>query len=177
LKYERLDQANYLLGQQYYLPDNSRYGKDVVASFLMFRCHLGSLENRNKRLELRRLSLHADLLKERCGGTGIDFRYLLQADFIAFMRAEIEAKSGRRAWWPETLGYLGDFNHPFEIFARSISKTYFDKAKILLCIESASDLFTILNGYQDGSRKLPSWGFDSFNPAVLLGYERLATLP
>ena len=146
-----------------------------MVSFTVFREYMQSLEYRNKRLTLRRLSLRADLLKERCAGTGIDFRHLQQADFVAFMRAEIEAKDRYNSWWPETLLYLGDFNRPFEIFARSVSKTYFNKAKVLLAIETPKDLEPLLKSYNEGTRKLPSWHFERFNPKSLLGYENLAT--
>lgn len=175
LKHDRLDQAKYLLEQQYYLPGNSDYGRDVMISFVVFRDHMASLRHRNERLGLRRLSLRADLLKERTNGTGIDFRYLMQADFVAFMRAEIVEKNERKRWWPETLVWLGHFNSPFEIFARSVSNAYFNRAKVLLAIENPNDLEPLLNSYRDGSRKLPRWEFDSFDPAALLGYEKLAT--
>ena len=144
LKYGRIEQANYLLQQQYYLPVNSDYGRDVMVSFIVFREYMHSLEHRNKRLGLRRLSLRADLLKERCAGTGIDFRYLLQADFVAFMRAEVEAPDNNKHWWPETLLYLDHPNSPFEIFARSVSKVYFNKSKVLLSIETPKDLEPLL---------------------------------
>jgi hypothetical protein len=175
LKYDRLDQANLLIQQHYYVPKNSEDGRNVMFSFTIFREYMSSLEYRKKRLGLRRLSVRADLLKDRCAGTGIDFRYLLQADFVAFMRAEIEAKDRYDRWWPETLLYLGHFNSPFEIFARSVSKNYFDKAKVLLAIETPKDLEPLLKSYNDGTRKLPNWDFESFNPASLLGYENLAT--
>ena len=177
LKHDRIEQANYLLQQQYYLPGNSDYGRDVMVSFIVFRVHMRSFEHRKKRLGLRRLSLRADMLKERCAGTGIDFRYLLQADFVAFMRAEVEAQDDYNRWWPETLIYLGHFNSPFEIFARSVSKSYFNKSKLLLSIEAPKDLEPLLKSYQDGSRKLPSWESNRFSPASLLGYEHLATRP
>ena len=177
LKHDRIEQANYLLQQQYYLPGNSDYGRDVMVSFIVFREYMRSLEHRNKRLGLRRLSLRADLLKERCASTGIDFRHLLQADFVAFIRAEVEAQGGYNRWWPETLVYLGHFNGSLELFARSASKTYFNKSKLLLAIEAPRDLEPILKSYQDGSRILPKWEFQGFSPATLLGYEHLATRP
>jgi len=177
LKHDRIEQANYLLQQQYYLPGNSEYGRDAMVSFTVFREYMRSFDHRNQRLDLRRLSLRADLLKTRCTGIGIDFRYLLQADFVAFMRAEVEAKDTHNRWWPETLVCLGHFNSPFEIFARSVSKSYFNKSKLLLSIEVPKDLEPLLKSYQDGSRKLPRWQFNGFNPALLLGYEHLATRP
>lgn len=177
LKHDRIEQANYLLQQQYYLPGNSDYGREVMVSFIVFREFMRSLEHRNTRLNLRRLSVRADLLKERCVGVGIDFRYLLQADFVGFMRAEVEVNDDYKRWWPETLLYLGHFNSPFEIFARSVSKAYFNKSKVLLTIEAPNDLESLLNNYRNGTRRLPTWESYRFSPASLLGYEQLATRP
>lgn len=177
LKYDRLDQANYLLQQQYYVSENSDYGRNVMVSFTVFRQYMISLKYRNDRLHLNRYSVRADLLKEQCVGTGIDFRYLLQADFVAFMRSEIEEINEYRRWYPETLIYLGYSDSPFEIFARSVSKTYFDKAKVLLAIEAPKDLEPLLESYDKGDRELPRWGFEKLHPASLLGYKYLATRP
>lgn len=178
IKHERFDQANYLMQQQYYIPGNSEYGRNVMINFVVFRQYMRSLEHRDSRLGLRRLSIRADLLKDRCTGTGIDFRYLLQADFVLFMRAELERlKNELDRWWPEILLYLGNFNGPFEIFARAVSKKYFDRVKVLLGIETPKDVEPLLKSYQDGSRKLPSWEFEQFSPATLLGYQHLASRP
>lgn len=177
LKHERFEQVKYLLEQKYYLPMNADKGRDVMVKFVEVRGYIKSLEHRNQRLNLRRLSIRGDLLKERSKGTGMDFRYLMQTDFVAFMRAEVDAVDDYNRWWPETLLYIGHFNSPFEIFARSVSKTYFNKVKVLLGIEIPKDLELLLKSYKDGTRKLPMWQFEGFNPTALLGYENLATLP
>jgi hypothetical protein len=66
---------------------------------------------------------------------------------------------------------------PFEIFARSISLAYFNKAKILIGINIATDLEPLLALYRDGSRRLPKWGISGVNPAALLNYATLGTEP
>ena len=175
IKHDRLEQAQYLLEQQYYFDGNSNGNRDVMVSYIVFQEYLESLEARNNRLKLQRRSLRSDLLKERCNGTGIEFRDLMQADFVTFMRAEIEAKGDYCRWYPETLLYLGHFNSAFEIFARSKSKGYFNSVKGLLGIDSVEDLKLLLISYQDGSRKRPSWDFQSINPAALVGFEQLET--
>jgi len=78
-----------LLSQRYYVPDNSDYGRSVMVSFTIFSQYMKSLKYRNKRLNLRRLSLRANFLKKRCQTIGIDFRYLMQADFVLFIRADL----------------------------------------------------------------------------------------
>jgi len=101
----------------------------------------------------------------------------MQADFIGFMRAEVEAENDFDRWWPETLLYLGHFGGQFEVFARSSSKSYFEKVKALIAIESPSDLEPLLHSYRDGTRRLPSWEMNSFSPSALIGYENLASRP
>jgi hypothetical protein len=175
LSHDRLDQANHLLQQQYYVPGNAQFGLDVMVTFTVFCNHIRSLEHRNQRLSLQRTSMQADLLKERCAGSGIDFRYLMQADFIAFMRSEVIAVTDNLQWWPETLIYLGHFKNPFEIFARSVSKAYFDRAKILLGIQNPNDLEPLFEKYRQGKRRLPRIGWHMLEPQPLLGYAALGT--
>ena len=173
LKHERFDEANLFLATPYYCPERSASGADVMAGFSVFQEHLKSLEHRNNRMKLRRVSLRADLLKERCQGTGMDFRYLMQADFVAFMRAELESGD----WWPETLIYVERFGSPFEIFARSVSKSYFARVRVVLGTEDQEALERLLASYQNNSRILPRWGRFGFSPATLIGASRLATMP
>lgn len=73
--------------------------------------------------------------------------------------------------------YPGYFHSPFEIFARAVSKKYFDRVKCLLAINSPEDLKELLNSYIENRRKLPRWESTSFNPSALLGYEQLAKRP
>jgi hypothetical protein len=177
LKHDRFLQAKYLLQQPYYFPGNYDYGQDVVVSHTVFRQYVRSLDDRKERLRSNRLSPHGDLLKERCKGTGIDFRDLMQADFVAFMRAEIAAPNAHNGWWPETLLYAGDFPKAFEIFARSISRAYFDNVKGLLAIDSPEELEPLFDRYRNGARRLPRWEYEGFDPEALLGYKQLATRP
>ncbi len=175
LKYERFEQANFLLQNQYYVSGNSDYGGEDMTGFPVFRKFIHSLDHRNKRLELRRLSLHADLLEGRSKSSGLEFKYLMQGDFVLFMRSEIE--DDYSTWWPETLVYLFRFNSAFEIFARAVSKKYFGKLKCLLSIEQKEDLIGLFESYRAGKRQLPRWEVNSVNPSGLLGYEQLATKP
>jgi len=177
LKYERFEQANYLLQNQYYVSGNSDYGRNVMVAFPVFMKYMRSLKHRNERLALRRLSLRANLLEERSKNSGLEFRYVMQGDFVLFMRAEIEKDEGYFGWSPCTLLYLFRFPSAFEIFARAISRNYFDKVKCLLSIVQKDDLVGLLESYRTGRRNLPSWEGSSVNPSGLLGYEQLSTKP
>lgn len=175
LKYDRLELASEFLARQYYVPGNSEYGRNATVSFVAFRNYLKSLVHRNSRLGLRKLSLHSMLLKERCTGLNVEFRHLMQADFVAFLRSEVEADNEWDRWWPETLLYLGHFNQAFEIFARATSQAYFERVKGLIAIQAPSDLTPLFEAYKTRKRELPKWEFQSFSPSALVGFEQLAT--
>lgn len=177
IKHERFEQANYLLQNQYYVAGNSEYGRNVMVGFYMFREHMRSLEHRNSRLKLNSLSLRADLLKERNKNSGIDFKCLMQGDFIIYIRTELESEVDWAKWWPETLIYLFHFHSTFEVFARSISTKYFNRVKCLLLIDEKEGLNNLLDSYKSGTRKLPRWETNSFNPSILLGFDELSTKP
>ena len=176
LKSEHFSEANILLTQQYYFPRDSNSGNEML-SFTEFRKNIQSLRHRNDRLNLNRISVRSDMLETRSNSSGMEFRYLMQADFVLFMRAEIENTGGFSRWWPETLLYLSSFHSSFEIFARAISKNYFEKIKCLLSIDKKEDLHPLLESYQKDQRRLPEYDWEPINPSALLNYTQLATKP
>jgi len=171
LKFEKFEPVSYLLNQKYYLTQNSTYPK-ALESFTIFNNHLYSLEHYNKRLTLNRLSLRGDLLKERSRNSGLDFRYIMQADFICFINAELNEKD-TSYWGPHTLLFTSD--NALEIFARAESKKYFDKMKCVLNIESVDQLKSIIKKLKEKGIRFSSQGMKSFNPTVLTGIEKLAS--
>jgi hypothetical protein len=177
IRHERFDAAAYLLNTQYFLPGQSDYGRDVMVDFDVIRQYMKSLEHRNTRLKLARLSVRADMLKGRCTAVGVEFRQLMQADFVAFMNSEIKNPATFTRWWPETLVFVGHVSTTTEVFARSRSKEYFERTRTLLGIEAKDELLPLLKSYAAGGRKLPRWEFDSFSPRTMLGFDDLATRP
>ncbi len=177
VKYERFEQVNTILGSEFFVFDYLGNSDDIMVPFSKIRLPMKSLEYRNKRLELQKSSLRADLIKERNPETGLEFIYLLQADFILFIREELRVRKEywKGGWWPETLVYLGFKNTPFEVFARSKSHHYFQKSKFLLGIEKKEQLSEILEMFEKGEKILPKWGFYSFSPKLLLGFDELDT--
>ncbi len=177
IKEECFEQANSLLEQRYFFSDNSGRGRNEMVNFISFYKSLNSLENRNNRLKLNRASLRADLLKQRSENSEVKFHHLMQADFILYMRSEIVNENHYR-WWPETLVYAGrSYDVAFEVFARSISRNYFEKVKALLGIQTLQELEKVLSEFQEGKRQSPKWDFNWVNPAGLMGFDRFARLP
>jgi len=179
LKYTRFDMANYILKQGYYITSRELIGKSPMVGYNYFLKNLEILEHINSKLATQRYSPRADILKERCITHEISFNQLMQADFIAYICSILEGNSSFGYWWPVTLIYIDvlDFSGPFEIFARSTSRSYFDKMKILLEINSPSDLTPLFESFKFGKLKLPQWNFYTLDPESLMGFKKLATRP
>lgn len=179
LRHESFDTVAYLLRHRFYVDKSSVYS-DKMVPFAVFHQYMKSLTRRNERLNLRRLSVRADLLEQRAKASGVPFRELMQADFIIFIRDcmdYIKDKEHDPRWWPETLLYLGRHERAFEIFTRAQSKEYFAKVKCLFDIQMKEDLEPLLLAFKAGDITVPKWQFESFSPHGQLGYDKLATRP
>jgi hypothetical protein len=148
---------------------------DAMVPFSELRYHLKSLEYRNDRLKLNRMSLHADLLANRSNGTSVSFQQLMQTDFILFIRDCLDYTRINREprWFPVTLLFAERQYGPFEIFARSQSVKYFDKIKQIFDINTKDDLIPMYQPFKDGTLKRP-W---NINISKLMGFDKLASLP
>jgi len=173
----RFDAAAYMLSTDYYVEAHPERGRAAMVSFTTFWQYTESLTARNLRLKARRLSLRADLLLARSKGGGVEWRTLMAADFVMFMRSKIHVRGDLDIWRPETLLFVGRANNHFEIFARAKSAAFFEKMKVLLGINKKMDLEPILQSLETVQGSIPRWEFDSFNPRALLGFDALQTTP
>ena len=179
LQFECFAGVAHLLRQYYYVGHNAARGRDPMVPFSELQPYLRSLAYRNKRLGLRRLSLHADLLEQRVTTSVLPLQRIMQADLVLFVRDSLDAmRTGcSQRWWPETLLYAGRQYGPFEIFARSQSLQYFDNMKQILNIEIKDDLVPMFEALREQKLKTPTWQFHSADPFRLMGFDKLATLP
>jgi hypothetical protein len=180
LKYECLDATAYLFDNRYYVPNRDR--NDPMVAYQEIRQYIEAFEHRKKRLESNRLSIRADMLIERCQGIGVSQAQLMQADFVVFIRAAIEARDDRyRQWWPETLLYTFRQRGPFEIFARAETQQAFRRLQPLLGLEGHSieeakeRIASYFKLVQEGTLRLPRWEVNSFDPAELMNFNKLGT--
>jgi hypothetical protein len=182
IQHNHFDMVQHLLAQEYYVPGNTDYGRDVMVPYLVFYRSMESCEERKRRLNLNRTSLEADFLKQRCSGVGIDFRHLMSADFVLFLRGEIR-HNDFGIWWPDTLVYAGHRGGPFEIFARSKSAAFFNRIKGLIGVASKEELAKLVREArrqprQEGQIRLPNWNYwGPLDIGALLGVDKIATTP
>lgn len=171
IKHERFSDINILCGD-YYAPYIGHSRDNAMEGYAIFWQHIQSLDARNRRMKLNRISVHADMLKERSAGLPVSFGDLIQADFVLYLRSII---SGMSVWFPETLLYAERSFGQFEIFARAKSKRYL--AKVLSAIGASSkDAIDKALAAIESERGLgPYRSYQPFAPPPrrLMGYEYL----
>ncbi len=171
---DRFEEVSNLLDREYYCPVLADMGKTDVLTFRAFRGNIQLLDHRNERLNLHRLSLHADTLKSRCVDIPVTFQQMMQVDFLLFLRGASEPSGWGFGWWPATLVYASDsFASRFEVFARSRSKNYFSKIAPLLGVKSLEQFKETVVRFQSGELKAPKWQFETLNVAALCGLDEL----
>lgn len=183
IKKGAIDGVTFLLSQEYFFDDPNKYDNGMKR-FAVLNNHLSSIERRNTRLNLRRLSLHADLIKERASDIpGINFKDIMQADFLLFLRDSLdkfnqgETSKDWDRWFPLTLVYAEYRGRPFEIFARAQQKEYFDKLIRMLGVQNKISIDQLVERFRSGKILIPSFGggWGTFDPVSLMNYNLLAT--
>jgi hypothetical protein len=183
---ERFDVVNELLTSGYYLGPAAENKSEPMRDFEVFRQHCKSFQIRNQRLNLRRLSVRSDLLKQRSEASGVQFSALMQADFVLFLRSctlvlEAPAKDWwPRQWWPETLLFAQWPVGAFELFARAQSRAYFERVKGMLGVKSLDEFKELFVQFsQSAQRRLhvPTWDHVYIVPAELAGIDKLGSRP
>lgn len=171
LKYERFAELDEFLNREY-MDNEDSYGTEVEG-YLMFYNYLKSLEYRNERLRCQKLSLFSSMIRDRAKHSNIDFLYLMQADFVLFLRAEHLYANDWRRWWPQTLIYAEYARKPLEIFFRAQSKKYFEKMKCVIGFENEMELKSFIEEYYTNKRDIPRWQHCSFSPKGLANVNNL----
>lgn len=180
IKHQLFEATAYLFDNRYFVPNRDR--NDQMVSFFQIRTYIEAFEHRKNRLKSNRISLRADLLFDRCKGIGISHSQFMQADFVAFIRADLAAGDDRHSrWWPETLLYLFRQRGPFEVFARAENQQVFRRLQTALGLtglsiaDAKSRLATYFEKIREGRVTLPRWEGHYFDPAELMSFEKLAT--
>lgn len=137
----RFDLVETAVKRAYLVRDNNGANLPATSSFSIFSQHVGSLTYRKQRLQLNRLSLFADILKDTYqNGSVPNFEALMQADFVLYLCTTHQKANSK--WYPETLVYASDRYSPFSIFARSESLAYFNRLAPVLRVKTIEEFKT-----------------------------------
>jgi hypothetical protein len=179
IQHNHFRMAQYFLEQEYYVPGNTDYGRGAMVPYTVFDSRTEAFDERKGRLNLNRTSLEADFLNDRCKGVGVEFRHLMSADFVMWLRGEILHKE-IRMWWPYTLVYQRNSGVAFELFARAKSITFFDRVKGLIGVASKGNLAAVVEEstrLQQRQIRVPQFNYFPLNIGALIGIDQLATGP
>lgn len=121
---------------------NPRKERIEPHTFLLFNQYAESLDKvRNDRLQMRRLSVTADLIKQRADLTKYNFDKLKECDvllyFIGIMQNESENQWGWKRWFPQTTVY---HLYQLTILDKLVSKRHFEKMKYLFNVDTVAEL-------------------------------------
>lgn len=182
LKYERFEFVGELLSKQFYFSLTDRCVPNGMVSFRNLWQPVRLLEIRNRRMKLSRLSLQADILRDRSSETGIEFRQVMQADFVLFIRSAFERLHENNCWiewYPLTLVYAGRQSSATELFVRAKSKAYFARVCKLLGIGGKPELDNLIDAFSKGKLPVPRWvgGGVFVSPSHMMAYEAIASIP
>lgn len=162
-----------LMDDYYY---KSRTGSASLKNFTVFDTTMESFSIRNRRLQLNRKSLKADLLKSRWRGRSEDFEKIMQTDLLLFLCAlniQKNNKSDMYTWWyPSSLIYADIRESSFEIFLRATKREFFNRTlgQLGLTPEGLRNMET------DLTKLLASYNrFGWIEPRTLANLDKLAT--
>lgn len=156
-----------------YFPNINDEHAEPEHSFLVFDAPMHALEARNRSLKLNRQSLAADILKKRCELTPVRFEQLMQADFICYVRNQLQAQGSGRVWWPHTLVFaLFGLRKPFDFFHRIRTEADVSDALHLVGAMSREDVGVFLNRLSAGFIAVPRWDGETFDVSELTAFSK-----
>ena len=180
LKAEKFEAVTYLTSRDYYMAYHPTNGQNLMVSYLSFSKNVASINQiRKRRLNLGSALPQANLLKERAEDSGVDFLYLVQADFILLMKNELASIDVDNWWWyPVTFLYTeSSYRNALPIFVRSESIRYFNDIKLLLGIDKKNDIMRLFNSYDNRKKQRLRVGNNYPDLKSLINFDNLETTP
>ncbi|HEX8584349.1 MAG TPA: toll/interleukin-1 receptor domain-containing protein [Allosphingosinicella sp.] len=172
---ERFDFAAAALARPYLVREHDGGNRRSTSDFTVFRQHPASLEHRNTRLKLNRISLQADLLKEaHPDGSMPSFEAIMQADLVLYLRGEGQPTFYN--WYPLTLAYALRRYSAFPLFARAESKAYLSRLAPLLGVDSPEAVKRRIAEANSTERSSRMFDYHGLPVAYLANAEHLGVL-
>lgn len=141
-----------LLNTKYFFNKNFDYDNEPK-TFKVFHFHSQILENRNRRLQLNRVSITADLLVNRSTVNGISYKNkIIDTDMIIYYISHLFNNSIYDTWFPYTYIYAGG-NYKIDILKRLVSRRHFEKIKILFGVKTITELKELFGNFNDESNQ------------------------
>ncbi|WP_434047589.1 MULTISPECIES: toll/interleukin-1 receptor domain-containing protein [Sorangium] len=181
LRAKRFAETSAFLDRDFYVVNNE--GSDRFWRFVEIRPYLDSLdEHRRQRLKLNRVSITADILKERATRTDVGFAELGETDLMLYLRSYLTRPQGQagRVWYPYTAIYRGPDGGAPKLLRMSESRKYFDNLKMVLGVDPSETGQSLQQRYLQNGGK-PELTFNSASWPIsimeIVNFDRLGTRP
>lgn len=160
LQLKKYKEVSHFINSQYFYR-HPNYSELTHVGIEIFDTYPRSLDEiRNKRLNLRRVSLTADLIKAHSTRSDISFDEIKQADLVLYYVTELHG--GQFSWFPRTSVYNSRGN-AVELFERMVSLQYFEKIKGLFDIQNVEQLKKMIAEYIEKNKDRQrghSWDYE-----------------
>ena len=177
LRHREFKKMAELLHTRFVLPDSQSPRRKAAGAFPLFYEYASILRQRNERLQLRRLNLQADFLRNRATTRVAPFVWLQQADLICFV-CSLLVHTDEHLWYPHTLLYARLVSEGFETFLRAESLAFYTELS-RVWNEWAPDAFRSNFAARIEEGRTQRWEFDYRQPNwnSWLNLEKLGTRP
>lgn len=161
-KLKKFKEASYFIYHQYFFRDENM-GNIININFTIFNRYLESLEeHRKQRLKLNRISITADLIKERSNNEYLTFQEILEADLVLYYLSLLQKDDSWGSGWFPRLSVYNRRGRNTEILERMISGEHSDRVAALFGIKSKDQLGEVVTKISD-SQKNNNQNYDRFN--------------
>ncbi|MBC1433765.1 TIR domain-containing protein [Listeria rocourtiae] len=157
LKYGHINLFSKLINHDYFFRKNRNQATD----FVDFREYVQILDDRNTRLGLNKVSLHADILKNRYSER--EFEEFIDVELLLYYISKVHPniKGDYNLWFPATYLYKDMFNpKPIKLLNKLKSKSFFEENWSFLGINDKAKLQDEIRkckgetGYTGGGRRI-----------------------
>ena len=156
---------------------NDRLGKGV--NYGELRPYLTSLDEiRKRRLNLNRLSVHADYILDTLNHSRVTISDIMEADFTLYLRSLL-AESGPvnfPSWYPLSLIWAMRSYGVFPTFVRAASTDFYNRLKVLFGNLTADDLRSRLEPFVSGQKQVIQVDYSRLDIKRLANLDALATI-
>lgn len=139
--------------------------------------HLEAFEAANHRSAQRKITKIGDVLHQRSKHTFYEFRHLVTADVVLFLRTRAQNR-GYARWHAVTPLYLQYSRSSLELFARCRSETYFERVRPILGVAGLEEFKQLITNLQTHGQGGFGGGYHrGVGLGTLVNLESIATAP
>lgn len=163
LHLKKYSELSYFINSQYFYKKTHRE-ESLNTGIEVFNRYLRTLDEfRKNRLKQNRISITADLLKERSIRKDVTFTEIRQADLVLYYILDLmTTREWGTAWFPRTSVYNNHSGSRVEFFDRMISLQFFNKVKNLFGVNNVAELNKLITQHVEKNKdksKHSSWDF------------------